>query len=151
MPVKRGEGGSKKVKTVKTVTTVEEKHPKKKSSKRVVSEKIELSLAKNIIELQKIHTNMIEKFDKLSDQLTVLLNLFESTARTFASNPEIKASEKDREFLEKIDKLLEQNKTIAKGLTMIEEKTRNRIQHEPPNYQTGTFRPPASGRPMPRF
>jgi len=34
---------------------------------------------------------------------------------------------KDHEFLQKIDKLLEQNKVLAKGLTLMEQKLRERM------------------------
>jgi len=88
-----------------------------------------------MIELQKVHTDLAEKFDKLSKQLSTLLNLFEMAARSFATHPAIKASEKDKEFLDKVDRLLEQNKVIAKGLTLVEERSRERIygqQYSPP-------------------
>ena len=49
------------------------------------------------------------------------------SARSFAKQPQIQITEKDKEFLEKIDKLLEQNKTIAKGLTLMEQKMRERL------------------------
>jgi len=35
--------------------------------------------------------------------------------------------EKDKEFLNKLNALLEQNKTIAKGLTLMEQKLRERV------------------------
>lgn len=125
---------------------------KKKAEPKTISKKIELDLAKNIVKLQKVHTELVEKIGKLSDQMTILLNLFEATAKTFATHPEIKASEKDREFLDKIDKLLDQNKTIAKGLTLVEERTRERIRSETPYMPREQFRPPAgSGRPIPKF
>lgn len=89
--------------------------------------RLEGKLVENLVELQKVHTNMLEKFDKLSSQLSQLLSLFESAARTFATNPGSQINDKDREFLEKIDKLLEQNKTIAKGLTLMEEKAKEKI------------------------
>lgn len=147
-----------KTKTVKTITTTVEAHhhnKHNKSPKKIVPKNIEVNLAKNIIELQKIHTNLIEKFDNLANQVSKLLELFESTAKSFTEHPEMKVSEKDKDFLEKIDKLLEQNKTIAKGLTMVEERTREKIATENPNPYTQMgeqFRPSIGNRrPMPRF
>ena len=93
---------------------------------------IDKTIIENLIELQKIHVNLAEKFDKLSKQVSDLLTLFEMTARSFATNPNIQSSEKDKEFLEKIDKLLEQNKTIAKGLTLMEERVRERVYGQAP-------------------
>jgi hypothetical protein len=93
---------------------------------------VEKKLIENMVELQKVHTDLAEKFDKLSKQLSVLLNLFEMAARSFATHPAIRASEKDKDFLEKVDKLLDQNKVIAKGLTLVEERTRERIYGQQP-------------------
>lgn len=94
-------------------------------------EKLEDKLIENLIELQKVHTTLLERFDKLTAQISSLLTLFEMTARSFAENPVNQASQKDKEFLEKIDKLLDQNKTIAKGLTLMEERIRGRVYGTP--------------------
>jgi hypothetical protein len=88
---------------------------------------LEDKIVHNLVELQKIHTDVAEKFTKLSNQLASLLTLFEMTARSFAQQSNNPALEKDKEFLDKIDKLLDQNKTIAKGLTLMEEKMRERL------------------------
>lgn len=99
--------------------------PKKKEVHS--SPTLEHKLVENIVELQKIHVDLAEKIDRLSGQLTELLALFEMTARSFAKQPHLQVAEKDKEFLEKIDKLLDQNRTIAKGLTLMEEKLREKI------------------------
>lgn len=88
---------------------------------------LEEKIIENLVSLQKAHLNLAEKFDKLSDQITILLSLFEMAARSFAENPVNQISDKDKEFLEKVDKLLEQNKTIAKGLTLMDERIRDRL------------------------
>jgi len=92
---------------------------------------VEKKLIENMVQLQKVHTDLAEKFDKLSKQLSVLLNLFEMAARSFATHPAVRASEKDKEFLDKVDRLLDQNKVIAKGLTLVEERTREKIYGQP--------------------
>ncbi len=103
--------------------------------KRVVSERnIEDKILENMIELQKIHTGLAEKFDKLTKEISSLLSLFELAARSFSKNPAIKVGESDKEFLDKIDKLLEQNKTIAKGLTLMEEHIRKKAYSEHPEH-----------------
>ena len=107
----------------------------KKSKKEDISEGLTKSqtqnlqekLIENLIELQKVHTDMAEKFDKLHGQLTNLLTLFEMAARSFAEHPANQGTEKDKEFLDKIDRLLDQNKTIAKGLTLMEDRLRERL------------------------
>jgi len=101
---------------------------KKPVSKSKKSEsRLEKSIAENLVELQKINTNLAEKFDKLAREISQLLALFEVTARTFAKSAPLGEHEKDKDFLEKIDKLLEQNKVLAKGLTMMEERLRERM------------------------
>ncbi len=108
-------------------------------STKVRKQKVDEILIQNLIELQKVHTNLLERFDKLSSQLTVLLNLFESAARSFSEHPANKVNEKDKDFLEKVDKLLDQNKTIAKGLTLMEDRLRQKIYG--PQNQNPEFRP----------
>jgi hypothetical protein len=138
------------------------------------SNKIEDKIVENLIQLQKVNLNLAEKFDKLSNQIAALLTLFETAARSFATSPIVQASEKDKEFLDKINRLLDQNKTIAKGLTLMEEKIRdkvydqsvpNPVEHsqvtpaaQPAEIQEKTevhpedeFKPSLSGKPMPKF
>src|SRR3990167_7177989 len=108
----------------------------------------------NLVELQKVHTNLAEKFDKLADQISQLLSLFEMAARSFGEHPANQVAEKDKEFLEKVDKLLEQNKTIAKGLTIVEERMRERMygaQKLLPEKEEEPYTPSALSRPLPKF
>ena len=105
--------------------------PKKRVIKKIASRKtkvgIEDKILQNLVALQKVHTNLAEKFENLSEQISNLLALFESAARTIAKQAPAGITEKDKEFLEKIDKLLDQNKTIARGLTLMEQKMREKI------------------------
>jgi len=101
-------------------------------------------LIENFMSLQKTMTNLAVKFDSLSDNIAKLLQLFEMSARSFAEKP-VPEIQKDKEFLDKINTLLDQNKTIAKGLTLMEEKMRERLigRAEPvrdnqENYQQST-------------
>ena len=93
------------------------------------AEKLNLILIENFVNLQKAVTNLAGKFEDLSDNISKLLQLFEISARSFSeklstSVPEI---EKDREFLDKLNRLLDQNKVIAKGLSLMEEKLKERV------------------------
>lgn len=135
------------------------------------SETLERTLIKNLVELQKVHTDLAEKFDKLAHEISQILSLFELTARSFAKNIPAVDIEKDREFLEKIDKLLEQNKVLAKGITLMEERLREKMYSVAPQPQSqqsqtreaekkttqeneqGEFQPSiaSSNRPLPRF
>lgn len=114
---------------------------------------LEERIIHNLVELQKVHTDLAEKFNKLSNHMEQLLGLFEVSARSFAKQSNIQGIEKDKEFLDKIDKLLDQNKTIAKGLTLMEGKMRERLYggESPATQQPQPSRPFDVPRPLPRF
>lgn len=123
----------------------------KRSSQRV-NHILEHSLAENIVALQKVHANLAEKFDKLANEISQLLALFEITARTFTRNMPLAEQEKDKEFLEKIDKLLEQNKILAKGLTLMEERLRGRMYSQTSQQEIPQRPAPLQvGKPLPKF
>ena len=98
--------------------------------------KLEEKMIENMNSLQKVQINIAEKFDGLTKELSKLLKLFETTAQIFANDPMHQITDKDAEFLEKVDQVLDQNKTIAKGLTIMEDKLRNREYPELPRYTT---------------
>lgn len=114
---------------------------------------IDKALVDNFVALQKVFTNLAVKMDNLTDQIAKLLNLFEISARSFAekqAGKDIKKREADKEFLQKVDSLLEQNKTIARGLTLMEEKMRERIKESMPE-QTRIERQRIMPRKLPRY
>jgi len=107
--------------------------------RKLTKAELERQLIDNFVNLQKVLTNLSIRFDALSDNISKLLQLFEISAKSFVEKlPEMGGTtgiskEKDKEFLSKVDTLLEQNKTIAKGLTLMEEKLRERVYgHEKP-------------------
>lgn len=121
---------------------------------------IEQKIIENLVELQKVHTNLAEKFDKLASEISNLMAIFEVAARSFAESPSAVATEKDKQFLDKIDKLIEQNKTIAKGLILMEDRVRERIYTpssqkapEPIDEKKDDeeMQPSINNRPLPRF
>ena len=122
---------------------------------KTTSEKSDINqaLLYNFINLQKVLTNLSIKFDELSTNIEKLLQLFEISAKNFAekysekSENELKGQRQtDKEFLEKLDSLLDQNKTISKGIMLMEERVRNRIQN--PDTEEPITRVPR--RPLPR-
>lgn len=130
--------------------------PKKREEAQEGHHQIEEKILENLVALQKVHADLAEKFGRLSEQMTGLLNLFENAARSFAQHPANQVGEKDKDFLEKIDKLLDQNKTIAKGLTLMEERIRGRVYGAPRIQNTGDLEsteenPPTSFKPLPKF
>ena len=134
--------------------------PKKRKISEGNSSGIEDKIVENLVSLQKVHIDLAEKFDKLTKEISSLLGLFEIAARSFSKHPASKITENDKEFLEKIDKLLEQNKTIAKGLALMEDQMRKKMYHQTaPSEEvevkgeiTEEYSPSIkSNRPMPRF
>jgi hypothetical protein len=61
--------------------------------------------------------NLSEKFINLSSQISRLLELFETSAKTLAE----KGFEDNREIINKLDSLLDQNRIIAKGIFLLHE------------------------------
>lgn len=96
-----------------------------KSNKKITREKIDQALLDNFINLQKVLTNLAVKFDDLSNNISKLLQLFELAAKSFVDKPG-NQSAIDQELLKKLDSLLDQNKTISKGITLMEERIRGR-------------------------
>ena len=150
--------GGKMTKIVKEKTTIyksaknsnisKEHHPKPLSDRE-----IQLALIENFVNLQKVMTNMAFKFDSLSNNISSLLQLYETAARSFVKNQEIGVASinpgEDKDLIRKLDTLLDQNKTIAKGLTLIEEKIKHKVYGEEENKEShldfGVM-----GRPRPR-
>jgi len=134
----------------KEKSTEKEKKPKRnaKATTKVSDMHINKALIDNFINLQKVMTNLAVKFDDLSNNIEKLLNLFEISAKDIASrnsNVNENQRESDNDFLQKLDSLLDQNKTISKGIMMMEERVRNRA-HAP----MGEPRFPSRPRPLPR-
>ena len=98
------------------------------SGKRMTAKEREELLIENFVGLQHAMTNMSIKFGALSDNISKLLQIFEESAKNFVSG----GKPDDKEMLEKINSLLNQNKTIAKGLVLMEGKLRGRSEIQPP-------------------
>jgi hypothetical protein len=87
-------------------------------------------LVENFVSLQKVMVNLSSKFDNLSKRMESLLDLFEISAKALAEKDiNINAKSGDsRKVMEKIDTLVDQNKIIARGLTLLHEKGENEEQ-----------------------
>lgn len=125
------EDGSKK-------TVVKEHAPKSSTSKdkttsknkdgenkKMSAKEREELLIQNFVGLQHAMTNMSIKFGVLTDSITKLLGVFEEAAKGFV----VGDKQDDTDMLNKIDSLLDQNKTIAKGLVLMEERVRTRVEN----------------------
>jgi hypothetical protein len=90
----------------------------KKAKKQPSDTKVEKVLIENFVSLQKVMTNLAVKFDSLSGQISKLLELFELSAKTLAE----KDFSQDKKLSEKLDNILDQNKIIAKGVSLLHER-----------------------------
>ncbi len=114
MPKKAG--AKKKISIKKTIST------KTKSKKILKNTSVEKILIENFISLQKVMTNLAVKFDNLSIQISKLLELFEISAKTLAKKDIVlNKGQEEKKMVEKLDSLLDQNKIIARGLTLLHE------------------------------
>jgi len=130
-------------------TTIKEHDPsmKKKTSapkkKRMTAAEREELLIENFVGLQKAMTNLSIKFGTLSDNIAGLLRVFEESALSIAGG---KYDSED--MIKKINSLLDQNKTIARGLVLMEGKLRGRNEPEMPEKKPEPL--PSFSKPMER-
>ena len=118
-------------------------HKKRKSSSPRKS-RADTLMIENFVTLQKVLTTVAVKLDSLSEQTSKLLTLFEISAKTLAEKQGTQITGEDKAFLDKLDQLMEQNKLIAKGLSMMGEHVQNsppQNQGYQPNYSPN-MRPP---------
>lgn len=108
---------------------------RKTSKKSEQDQKIERVLVENFTSLQNVMTDLSIKINDLTDKLNNLLDIFEQSAETIARR-DFKAEQKTHDtdkILEGIKNLSEQNKIIAKGLTLIHENPKTQELEEIPN------------------
>jgi len=115
----------KKVTSKKTSHNKSAKTIHTKTNKIMYNEKI---FIENFVNLQKAMTNLSVKFTDLSANISKLLNVFEESAKQLAQ----KEKGTENHFVEKIDSLLEQNKTIAKGLVLMEDQVKRQSRFPKP-------------------
>jgi hypothetical protein len=78
-------------------------------------------LIENFVSLQDVMANLSEKINNLAGQMSKLLELFELSAKTFMEKDLKFGGSQDKELISKLDRLIEQNKIIAQGITMLYE------------------------------
>src|SRR3989338_1723333 len=99
---------------------IAEEFSKKSFRKNTGTEK---TLNENFVELQRVMTNLAINFDSLSKKISRLLELFEASAKSLAEkdfdsgNPNA-----NKEIKERLDVLLDQNKILARGVSMLHDK-----------------------------
>ena len=94
---------------------------------------IEKVLIDNSVSLQKVMTNLSLKFDSLASQISKLLELFEISAKNLAQKDfSLEKENKDnKEITSKLDNLINQNKIIARGLTLMHESNPPKFKSQP--------------------
>jgi hypothetical protein len=129
---------------------------KKKSTKSNImrSAGVERVLFENFISLQNVLSDLALKLDSLTNKVTELVAIFESSAKSLAERDfNLEKGNKDSDkIMQKMDNLLEQNKIIAKGLTLMHESI-NPPEEEPqmalPAQQRQPMMPQPRQMPMP--
>lgn len=97
-------------------------------------------MIENSVTLQKILTEVAINLKVLNEKIDNLLSLFKEAAKTFKEKkPE---GEKEKEIVGKLDDISNQNKTIAKGVMLLEQAVRSESEEPHP-----TLKP----RPLPEF
>lgn len=97
-------------------------------------------LVENSVALQKVMVDLAEKFTNLSGQISNLLNLFETSAKTMAE----KGFEDNQQIVQKLDSLLEQNKVLARGIALLHEEEEEIEEDIPTNPQPPKQSPPTT-------
>jgi len=116
--------------------------PKNYSSnvKRMNATEREELLIENFVGLQHAMTNLSIKFGALSDNLSKLLLVYEEAAKNYA----LTGKTDNEDMLRKINSLLDQNKTIAKGLVLMEAKLRSGSEGYAPSQPPQNLQVPVS-------
>lgn len=83
--------------------------------------KVDAILIENFVALQRVLTNLSVKLDNVATQMTKLLDLFEISAKALAEK-DFSVDKDNRKVLERLDMVLDQNKTLARGLTLMHER-----------------------------
>lgn len=100
--------------------------------------KINKAVLENFVSLQKVMTNFVVKMDSMTTQISKLLELFEISAKALAEK-DFEIEKDNQEMLSKLDILIDQNKILAKGLTLMHERMPREappVSSMPPQQQT---------------
>jgi len=118
---------AKKKSTKRTSRKSTKKASKKTSRKKTTksASETEKILIENFTSLQKVMANLSNKFDDLTKQISKLLELFEISAKSLAKKGEKNfenEKKQNEELKNKLKEIQDQNKVIAKGLSLLHEK-----------------------------
>lgn len=99
----------------------------KKSSSTTRDKALQL-LIENNVALQKVLTTVSTDMRDLTKEMGNLLSIFKEAGKTFGEEKAVEDIRKDEEkaLIPKLDELIDQNKTIAKGLILLESALKER-------------------------
>lgn len=129
----RKRSGARKAHPKRSPVIVHVNHPHEVHHQNHERDKV---LIENFVTLQRVMTNMSIKMDNLTNQISKLVEIFEISAKALAEK-DFEVDNPNKELIEKIDNLLNQNKTLARGLALMHE----RIPREPQVQQIQSFQP----------
>lgn len=90
----------------------------KQSKEKAPSQLLQLN-----IELQKKNIELLEAMHSLTQKIDNLVNVFEEAAKNVAN---VEEDHKIRDLANKLEELLEQNKSLANGLLLLERYVRSK-------------------------
>jgi hypothetical protein len=102
--------------------------PKKK---KMTAAQREEMLIENFVGLQRAMINLSMKFENLSDNISKLLNVFEVSARDYMINKGKTTPDVDRDLINRINMLLDQNKAIMGSIRALDEKVKKQEPVKP--------------------
>lgn len=113
---------------------------------------VDKQLIQNFVTLQKVLVNLSVKFEHLSTQIEKLLNVFEISAKAITQKGFDPATAKETQDIQrKVDNLLEQNKLIARGLTLMGDRVPPMPAQRPPQPAPRPMPPqPMQAPPIPK-
>lgn len=98
------------------------KRGSKKGAKSVGRDKVIRLLVENNVALQKVLINLSSDISGLTREVSKLLELFKEASKTIGEEKAVEdiIKEERTDLIPKLDELIDQNKTIAKGLVLLE-------------------------------
>ncbi len=124
--VKKKNKTSRKKTSSKKETKLENKKENSTKKPKLSQDEIKLErlLIENFVGLQKVMVNLSSKFEELSRKISQLLEIFEISAKALAEKDLTieQTARDDSKIIDKIDTLSNQNKVIARGLTLMHER-----------------------------
>ncbi len=89
-------------------------------------------LLENFVSLQRVLTNLSVKLEGVATQMSKLLDLFEISAKALAEK-DFDVEKDNKDILAKLDMLQDQNKTLARGISLLHERPREPMMPLPPS------------------